>query len=139
MMSKISKLAGCSEVYTKHCLRATAITKLSNANIDSRTIATLSGHKNYDSITSCCKDSSSAQKQEMFGILHRAMPFSIQPNVTTPSRITFSAPNECNVSCKTTDNTNNLDLTSAGVSCKNMFSACNFSGNVNVTFQHVEK
>lgn len=50
MMKDISKAAGLSKIYTNHCVRATAITLWSNAQVPSRHIMNISGHRNEDSI-----------------------------------------------------------------------------------------
>ena len=130
------------EIYTNHCLRATAITNLSNANLDTRTIATLSGHKNHESIKSYCRDSSSAQKQEMFGILAQALPSS-NPSMMASCSTANAAKQlqaQPNVTALPGPNVNNTNVSSltldfderSGYKVNNMFSRCNFAGNVNV-------
>ena len=69
MMKEISKEAGLSQMYTNHCIRATAITALNEAGCDSRTIMTLSGHRNESSIKHYCRDASDKQKEHMSSAL----------------------------------------------------------------------
>lgn len=52
MMKEISIGAELSQVYTNHCVRATAITLWSNAEVPSRHIMAISGHANENSISS---------------------------------------------------------------------------------------
>ena len=52
MMKEISKAAGLSKVYTNHCLRATAITLLSEAKVPNRHIMAISGHRSEASLAS---------------------------------------------------------------------------------------
>ena len=69
MMGKISKEAELSKVYTNHCIRASAITTLNNAGVETRMIMTLSEHRNEASVRSYCKDISEQQKQYCSDIL----------------------------------------------------------------------
>ena len=50
LMPKISKAGGLSKVYTNHCIRATAVTVLSNSGVDDMDIISVSGHKNVQSL-----------------------------------------------------------------------------------------
>ena len=45
MMQTISEKAELPVKYTNHCIRATAITKLSRAGVEANNIAALRGHK----------------------------------------------------------------------------------------------
>ena len=49
-MSRISKAAKLSKVYTNHCIRVTAVTVLSNAGVGETDIISVSGHKNVQSL-----------------------------------------------------------------------------------------
>lgn len=64
MAKKISQAAGCSKIYTNHCLRATSVTLLDHAGFASRDIMTVSGHKSETSIKNYVR-TSEAQKQKM--------------------------------------------------------------------------
>ena len=50
MMQRISKETGLSKIYTNHCIRATVITSLDHAGIESRHIQQISGHKSISSL-----------------------------------------------------------------------------------------
>ncbi|XP_033730755.1 uncharacterized protein LOC117320207 [Pecten maximus] len=62
-MADISKNAICSNTYTAHCLRATSISKLSEADVELRHIMYYSGHRNESSIRSYSRDCSANQKR----------------------------------------------------------------------------
>ena len=70
MMKVISTKAKLSEVYTNHSVRATTITLLSHAGVDTRSIIRNSQHKNEGSVKSYNRDSSDAQKRQYSAILH---------------------------------------------------------------------
>ncbi|KAK3096570.1 hypothetical protein FSP39_001389 [Pinctada imbricata] len=74
MMKVISKDAGLSRVYTNHCVRATTITLLSHAGVETREIMKISGHRNESSIRSYNTDSSSTQKRAYSGIIQGQKP-----------------------------------------------------------------
>lgn len=65
----ISKQAGCSQRYTAHCLRATAIQSLSNAGFETRQIMYMSGHRNEASVRSYARDFTTIQKQSISNVL----------------------------------------------------------------------
>jgi len=50
MMVKISKLSKLSRIYTNHSIRATSITEMDEAGIDTQHIMRVSGHKSESSI-----------------------------------------------------------------------------------------
>ena len=52
MMREISNSAGLSKVYTNHCVRATAITAMSNASVSNCHIMAISGHRCETSLQS---------------------------------------------------------------------------------------
>ena len=68
MMKTISMEAKLSEVYTNHCIRATAITILDQNGVEARHIMTVSGHRSENSIRSYCK-TSDTRKREMSDVL----------------------------------------------------------------------
>ena len=51
-MSNISKAAGCSKIYTNHCLRNTTVTALHKAGKSLHQIAKVTDHANYESLKS---------------------------------------------------------------------------------------
>ena len=69
MMRKISLDAGLSRVYTNHCVRATTITLLAHAGVETREIMKISGHRNEASVRCYNADSSSHQKRTYSGII----------------------------------------------------------------------
>ena len=72
MMKELSKAANLSQVYTNHCIRATAITLWSDAGLSNRHIMTLSGHRNENSPKSYNARPSSQQLQVCSNVLSSA-------------------------------------------------------------------
>ncbi len=68
-MKKISEKAQLSRNYTNHSIRATSITVLANAGIDSTSITHLSGHKNVESLKPYIAGPSEEKCHQMSGIL----------------------------------------------------------------------
>ena len=68
-MKEFSKAANLSQVYTNHCIRATAITLWSDAGLSNRHIMSLSGHRNENSLKSYNARPSSQQLQVCSNIL----------------------------------------------------------------------
>ena len=73
MMKELGKAAKLSQVYTNHCIRATAITLWSDAGLSNRRITTLSGHRNENSLKSYNARPSSQQLQVCSNILSSAL------------------------------------------------------------------
>ena len=67
------KAANLSQVYTNHCIRATAITLLSDAGLSNRHIMTLSGHRNENSLKSYNARPSSQRLQVCSNVLSSAL------------------------------------------------------------------
>ena len=59
MMATISSVAGISDRYTNHCIRATSISALDRAGFEARHIIRASGHKSEQSVKSYIADSQS--------------------------------------------------------------------------------
>ena len=72
-MKELSKAANLSQVYTNHCIRATAITLLSDDGLSNRHIMTLSGHRNENSLTSYNARPSSQRLQVCSNVLSSAL------------------------------------------------------------------
>ena len=70
-MSDISRNSGCSQKYTAHCLRATAIQALNDDGFELRHIMFMSGHRNEASVRSYNRDCSDFQKQRLSNSLAR--------------------------------------------------------------------
>lgn len=64
-MPDISSNAHCSHKYTAHCLRATAITGMSDAGFEARHIMYMSGHRNEASLRSYNRNPSQLQKKDL--------------------------------------------------------------------------
>ncbi|XP_071830575.1 uncharacterized protein [Apostichopus japonicus] len=75
MMVKISEKAKLSQKYTNHCVRATTITTLSNAGIETLVIMAMSGHRNESSIKVTAK----------MHLIHRNDP--VQKSCKMPSEV----------------------------------------------------
>jgi len=65
MISRLSRIANLSQIYTNHCIRATAITTLSDAGFETRHIMTVSGHRDEASDRSYVSDTTAVQKRQM--------------------------------------------------------------------------
>lgn len=78
-MKEISKEAGCSKIYTNHCLRATCVTVLDRSGFQNRDIMTTSGHHSEQSIKHYSR-TSEAKKREMSAAIARK---AIQPSIPT--------------------------------------------------------
>jgi len=65
MVSRLSRMANLSQIYTNHCIRAIAITTLSDAGFETRHIMTVSGNRNEASVRSYVSDSTAVQKHQM--------------------------------------------------------------------------
>ena len=72
MMKTISEEARLSNIYTNHCVRATAITLWSNAGISNRHIMAISGHRSEQSLVSYNSRPSTSQLHNCSQVLSRA-------------------------------------------------------------------
>ena len=68
-MPDICKQSKTANKYTAHCLRATAIQRMSDAGLETRQIMFMSGHRNEASVRSYSRDCSAQQKLSMSTIL----------------------------------------------------------------------
>ena len=73
MMKDLSKLASLSKIYTNHSVRATAITLWSNAQVPSRHIMAISGHRSEASLRNYNACPSSEQLRACSDILSGAL------------------------------------------------------------------
>ena len=62
-MKEISKAAGCSKIYTNHCLRATTVTVLDRAGFANRDIMSVTGHRSEASLKHYVSTSDERKKQ----------------------------------------------------------------------------
>ena len=70
-MRTLSQSVGCSQIYTNHCVRATAITTLSRAGIKDRDICSVSGHRRVESLDAYRAKPTTEKRQEMSTMLHK--------------------------------------------------------------------
>lgn len=90
-ISKLSQAAGCSEIYTNHCLRATATTVLSHAGVSPTDICSVTGHSSVESLKHYVSGPSMEQRANMSHILHQyGRPAAPQKN--KPCTITSTHP-----------------------------------------------
>ena len=99
MMSEFSKIAKLSKKYTKHCIRATAITALDQAGCVSRHIMSVSGHRSEASIKSYSRKTSTDQKRKVSETLGKLIP--LNSGCTTIDK------NEADILKNNTDNFDN--------------------------------
>ena len=69
MMKTMSKTAGITPHLTNHCVRATAVTVLSDSHVKARYIKTVTGHKSDSLIESYNARASFHQKENMSNVL----------------------------------------------------------------------
>ena len=69
-MKKLSQAAGCSRLYTNHCVRVTTITTLSRAGISDHDICHVSGHRSKESLSAYKAKPTSKKRLEMITMLH---------------------------------------------------------------------
>ena len=134
IIRNISKEAGLSRVYTPHCIRATAIQALADANVELRHIMYLSGHKNEASIRSSVYDD---KKRELSTVLQQLTESKATPGTPHVPSATVSRPpitENTSPSVQIQDNTNfnlnNMASTSGGFMPRGSFNNCSF----NITF-----
>lgn len=72
-MSELSKAAHLSQVYTNHSLCATTVHVLDNAEIPSRHIMTVTGHKAESSLKTYFGKTDDAKKRRMPEIINRKL------------------------------------------------------------------
>ncbi|XP_071116776.1 uncharacterized protein, partial [Haliotis cracherodii] len=124
MMKEISTNAGL-KVYTNHCLRATAITLLSNAGIENCEICKITGHKTDESLKSYSIDSSSAQKRHYSNILQGQQQLANERNLVPVQ--------DTNILPLSTAPVNNFQVNSSANS-HGLFHICNSTVTVNNFF-----
>ena len=69
-MKKLSQAAGCTRLYTNHCVRATTITTLSRAGIFDHDICYVSGHRSKESLSVYKAKPTSKKRLEIITMLH---------------------------------------------------------------------
>lgn len=91
-MGDISRNAKCTQHYTAHCLRATAIQAMSDAGFELRHIMFMSGHHNESSVRSYSRGCTTGQKHQLSAALSAV----IQPN-SCREIATVTQPTEANI------------------------------------------
>ena len=87
---EISKAAGLSRIYTNHSIRATAITRWSNAGVPNRHIMSISGHRNEQSLAHYNPRPSVSQLQNCSDVLLRALTVPSSGCLSTDSSVVQS-------------------------------------------------
>ena len=133
MMKEISLGAGLSKTYTNHCVRATAITIWSDAEIPARHIMNISGHASEQSIASYNTRPSVQQLEKCSDILSSAL-------ITTERsseahRVMTETMTSTTSLCTAATPTTSIELSSAAMSFNSLpntiFNSCNI-GNANI-------
>jgi len=73
IMKGLSQKAGLSKPYTNHCVRASTVTTLYQAGIDTQQICSITKHKNESTLSHYIESSSEKQKQIASNILSCAI------------------------------------------------------------------
>ena len=99
MMKQISSGARLSKTYTNHCVRVTVVTELKQKGHGNDEIATITGHKNPESVNRYSKSYSDAQKRSLSENLQQSFKtrrISINQNSVTDNKniVCFSRPAE---------------------------------------------
>ena len=128
MMKQISKRLELSKIFTNHSVRATAITVLSNAGIEARHIAKVSGHRSLQSIDNYARDASEEQKQQFSAILQDVPISSSETSTDTSANKSM---------CSSTTSISNSSTTSVP-SCL-WLQNCVVNGNISIVNNHNHK
>ncbi|MEO0685302.1 MAG: tyrosine-type recombinase/integrase [Cyanobacteria bacterium J06649_11] len=83
IMKQISNKAGLSKTYTNHCVRASTVTNLYQAGIDTQQICSITKHKNESTLSHYISSTSDEQKMKASHILSK--PFIVPESVETTS------------------------------------------------------
>ncbi len=73
MMKKISQKAGLKKTYTNHCVRATTVTDLYQAGVDTQQICAITKHRNEGTLKHYISGQSLEQKQHASTVLSSAL------------------------------------------------------------------
>ena len=68
-MSVMSKKYGLSKRYTNHCLRVTSIQTMDDANVDTRHIMRIRGHKCASSVEAYAQRLNTSKKRKISNVL----------------------------------------------------------------------
>ena len=91
-MSDVCKSAKCAKTYTPHCLRATAITAMSDGGFEARQIMYMSGHRCEGSLKTYNRELSNDQKKSMSSCLSLLThPKSRKTSLPSPASTTYTA------------------------------------------------
>ena len=73
IMKQISNKSGLSKVYTNHCVRASTVTSLYQAGIDTQQICSITKHKNESTLSHYISSTSDEQKMKASRILSNTL------------------------------------------------------------------
>ena len=135
MMQVISKRLSLSKVFTNHSVRSTAITVLSDAGIEARHIAKVSGHRSLLSIDNYARDASEEQKRNFSAILQNTEPTS---NTSTDHSFKCEGKpcSSTNTTCTNTSQFSSSNNSSAPSSL--WLQNCVINGNISIVSHHRE-
>ena len=136
MMKEISEEAQLSQLYTNHCVRATAITLWSIAGLSNRHIMAISGHRNEQSLKSYNSRPSSIQLQQSSDVLSRGL--STRDDSSFPSEInesTICRQLPCSRPCSSKNLSAQTNPMIENTAFANLFSGCSI-GSVQINFSN---
>jgi len=145
-MTDLCKQAKCSKIYTAHCLRATAIQAMSDADHELRHIMFMTGHKNEASIRSYNRHCSVQQKKSLSATLSRVATGGVvassamtpvQQGIAPQNCMSQNLPFGSEIGFQRNETQSNMSnvLTNAGILNNSMFSSCVFTINLPVEAQ----
>ena len=143
MMERISKRLNLSKKFTNHSVRATTITNLSEAGVEARHIAKLSGHRSLQSIDNYNKDCSESQKRHFSSILQGSNTADTSATATTTAKqhCSNSNPESSSYSRSTPTPSTFISASSSTTSTSTSTTApsslwlqnCTINGNISIT------
>ncbi|CAG2242190.1 unnamed protein product [Mytilus edulis] len=130
-MGDISRNAGCSRLYTAHCLRATAIQAMNDAGFELRHIMYMSGHKNESSVRSYNRGCSVLQKESLSETLSSiSSGYDVSAQKSTPAPVlTVSTAENASVTSNVTSVPSPLQTSSENAQVNNRTMPMSLSSN----------
>ena len=87
IMKCLSQKAGLSHIYTNHCVRASTVTTLYRAGIDTQQICAITKHRNESTLSHYITSASELQKQQASHILSAAIAGSVESGSDVESEV----------------------------------------------------